>query len=245
MRALSATELLNLWEHGSAQTPAQRALTLLHACCPETPAEQLNRLSVAQRDVRLLALREQLFGPRFDSITTCPACGERLEFSIDGADIRTASQQYPNETYVVTYTRYSVQFRLPNSLDLASLDPAADDQANRRHLLQLCVIAAQNDGAEIAAADLPQEVVTAISQRMAEADLDSDVRLALSCPACHHAWQAPLDIVSFFWTEIHSWAGRTLHEIHTLASEYGWREADVLALSPRRRQTYLEMMRHE
>jgi hypothetical protein len=34
-----------------------------------------------------------------------------------------------------------------------------------------------------------------------------------------------------------------LYDVHALASAYGWREADVLAMSPMRRQVYLELAR--
>jgi hypothetical protein len=64
----------------------------------------------------------------------------------------------------------------------------------------------------------------------------------MSCPACQHEWLAMFDILSFFWTEIEAWAYRTLRQVHTLASAYGWREADVLAISAWRRQRYLEMV---
>ena len=40
-----------------------------------------------------------------------------------------------------------------------------------------------------------------------------------------------------------AWAVRLLGEVHELASAYGWREHDVLALSPWRRQAYLQMVR--
>ena len=36
MRALSATELLTVWESGRNQIPLQRALTMLAVACPET-----------------------------------------------------------------------------------------------------------------------------------------------------------------------------------------------------------------
>ena len=52
----------------------------------------------------------------------------------------------------------------------------------------------------------------------------------------------PPDIASFFWSEIHSWAQRALREVATLARAYGWREADILSMSARRRQAYLEMI---
>jgi len=241
MRALSATELLTVWERGLAQSPAQRALTLLTVACTETPLERLAQFSIGRRDMHLLELRERTFGPQLASIATCPACGERLEFGMKGADIRAASPGDPDGTFSVTHAEYGVQFRLPNSLDLAGLDPAADGETNRRHLLLLCVTAAQRGGGEIAVAELPEEVIAAITQRMAEADPQADVQLALNCPQCGHAWQAPLDIVSYFWSEIHAWASRALREVHLLASAYGWREADVLGLSPYRRQAYLEM----
>ena len=76
---------------------------------------------------------------------------------------------------------------------------------------------------------------------MAETDPQADVQLALACPACGHTWQATFDIVSFFWSEINAWAYHTLREVHGLALAYGWTETDILALSPQRRQLYLEM----
>lgn len=77
---------------------------------------------------------------------------------------------------------------------------------------------------------------------MAQLDPQGDIQLTLACPKCSHEWLSPLDIVSYLWREINTWAGRTLNEIHLIASAYGWREADILALSPRRRQTYLELI---
>ena len=76
---------------------------------------------------------------------------------------------------------------------------------------------------------------------MAEADPQADVQLALVCPACGHTWQATFEIVSFLWAELSAWAERTLADVHALASTYGWREADILAMSARRRQRYLEL----
>jgi hypothetical protein len=77
---------------------------------------------------------------------------------------------------------------------------------------------------------------------MAEADPQANVQLAITCPVCSKHWQAGFDIVSFFWNEIDAWAHRLLQEVHTLASAYGWREADILAMSPWRRQCYLAMI---
>ena len=66
--------------------------------------------------------------------------------------------------------------------------------------------------------------------------------LDFDCPACRHRWQAVFDILTFFWTEIRREARRLLEHVHVLARAYGWREGEILALSERRRQAYLEMV---
>ena len=76
MRALSAAELLEVWEHGLGQSPAQRALALLAIACTEIPLNQITQLTIGQRDTRLLALRKQTFGPQLASLAICPACRE-------------------------------------------------------------------------------------------------------------------------------------------------------------------------
>lgn len=241
MRALSAAELLDVWERGLAQSPAQRALTLLVAACHEAPIERLAQFSVGERDACLLALREETLGPRLASLTHCPACSEQVELQIKTADLYTAKPK-AEALLRVSAADHAIEFRLPTSLDVASLDPAADAKANRQQLLQRCVISARRGQAEVAAAELPDEAVAAVARRMSEVDPQADVQLALTCPQCQHSWQTPLDIVSYFWSEIHAWAHRTLREIHILAAAYGWREADVLALNPWRRHAYLELI---
>jgi len=68
------------------------------------------------------------------------------------------------------------------------------------------------------------------------------VQLSLTCPACSQSSSAAFDIASFLWTEVEAWARRTLRDVHVLATAYGWREADLLALSPTRRRLYLDMI---
>jgi hypothetical protein len=50
-----------------------------------------------------------------------------------------------------------------------------------------------------------------------------------------------LDIERFLWAKINAVARRLLHEVHILAQVYHWSEAEILALTPTRRQFYLEM----
>ena len=243
MRALSASELLGVWERGLAQQPIQRALTLLSAAFPQTPPDVLAKLSIGQRDACLLTLREWLFGSNLVSLARCPNCGARLELTFNVADIRVASKaEGVNETLSLSIAEYDVCFRLPNSLDLAAITSHDEATTTRQLLLERCLIAAHQKGEPRLAHQLPAEIVDAIAQQMSQADPQADVQLDLTCPACNHQWQATFDIVSFFWSEIHTWAYRILGEVHTLARAYGWSEAEILALTPWRRQFYLEMV---
>lgn len=242
MRPLSAAKLLDVWEQGQARSPADRALLLLAAACPDTQAEDLAELPIGQRDAGLLRLREWTFGSPVVSLATCPQCGERLELTFQVGDVLTPSPEPGEQPSSLSVGPYEVQFRLPNSRDLAVAAGSGDVEDGRRLLVERCVLAASRGDQEEPAGDLPAEVVEVLAERMAQADPQGDVRLALACPSCGHEWQAAFDIVSFFWSEIHAWAQRILHQVHTLASAYGWREADILAMSPWRRQAYLELV---
>jgi hypothetical protein len=285
MRALLAAELLAVWERGLSQSPVERALALLGAACVDEPTEALARLSVGERDARLLRLRGWTFGPRLTSLVCCPSCGEQIELTLDVADLhaRPAAEVgtvsdvkgAPDQTFAVTTAEYEVSFRLPNSLDLAAASAGAGvlgsevaqaasfsqlpqeissaSNVERGHrishavatLLDRCIIHARhigNGGEPVRASELPQEVAEAVADRMAMADPQAEIELAVDCPACGERWQAPFEIESFFWSEIGAWARRILSEVHVLASSYGWREADIFNMSAWRRQYYLDLI---
>ena len=254
MRPLSAPELLAAWERSLAEPHALRAVVLLAAACPETSIEDLARESVGRRDARLLTLREWTFGPQLVSLAGCPVCGERLETVFDVADIRVpGAEDGPTEPLSLTVAGCELAFRLPDSLDLAALTAATaataantagdSGQGARRRLLARCLLDARGaDGGEVPLDRLPAAALQAMADRMAESDPQGDVQLALRCPACAHAWLAPFDIASFFWTEVEAWGRLLLHEIHALASAYCWPEEVILALSPWRRRAYLELI---
>lgn len=242
MMAVSLAQLLAAWERGLTQAPARRALTLLNADGDGGTFDALARLSIGERDKRLLCLREQMFGPRLKAIAQCPACGESLEVDFNVADVRVEPTEPAPGPFTLEHEEYVVAFRLPASLDLASLDENAATVENRRRLVELCILSAFCGGSVISADELPDETVAAIAAQMAKADPQAEVVITMQCPACPHQWSAPLDIGAFFWAELNAWATRMLREVHLLAAAYGWREPDILALSPRRRQLYLEML---
>lgn len=254
MRGLTAAELLSAWEQGFGQPSFRRALILLSAACPDWSAEQLGRLSIGQRDGRLLALRERTFGEELVSVAACSACGEQMEASFSTADIRLtaladevgaplpARDSDEPEPLSLNLDGYDVLFRLPNSTDLAAISGSLEPLSSQHTLLQRCIQGASRDGAAIPYAELPADLLDAIALRMEEADPQANVQLNFSCVGCGKSWQAVFDIEAFFWGELNRWAERLLLEVHQLARAYGWREADILAMSPHRRRFYLDML---
>jgi hypothetical protein len=241
VRPLSANDLLEVWEVGQDRHPLDRALTLLGAACPELAADELAGLSVGARDARLLTLRERIFGPRLTGFVECPRCSEGLEFEAAVADLR-ATPAPAGESWELAVGDFSLRFRLPDSRDLGAAATCPDPAAARRLLVRRCVLHASRDDVPLAGDDLPPEAITALAQQMVERDPQAETLLDLSCPACEHDWQALLDIVTFFWSELAARADHLLSEVHALALAYGWREADILSMSPHRRRFYLGMV---
>jgi hypothetical protein len=248
MRAISASQLLEIWERGISQPPLQRALVLLAAAYPDASPEILSALPIGQRDGRLLNLREVTFGSRLHSLVTCPACRERLELDFEVADLRAKEAspedeetEAPGMALSLSVDGFDLIFRLPDSQDLSMVSgESAADYHNK--LLARCLIKAEKKGEQVAADQLPEKVLQAIEDRMALADPQANLQIDLTCPACDHRWQAAFDIFSYLWTEIEAWAQRILREVHMLASNYGWPEKDILTMNPLRRQIYLEMI---
>jgi hypothetical protein len=239
VRAPTTAELLTAWERGLGQPPARRALALLGTACPEESPQALSLMSVGRRDACLLSLRERVFGSCLVGLVTCPGCTEPLELRLDVADVRMAGD--PAEEVTVVSGGYRVRCRLPNSLDLDKPADAPGSLPSWRQLLARCVLEANRGGDVCGPDELPDDVLAAVAAEMALADPQADVRLALDCPACGRRWQAAFDIARLLWAEVEALAHRVLHEVHTLASAYGWREADIIALSPSRRRAYLEL----
>jgi len=243
MRSILAQELLEVWEHGLAQAPCVRALSLLAAACPELTFDQIATLSIGQRDARLLALREALFGQELESVANCPSCNERLEVSFSTTELRSGAKSQQQATELsLNVASYNLRLRLPNSWDILLAGSLEAPDQRRDQLLKCCLLSAKRNEVPVEADQLSPEVAEAAAQDLAEADPLADIRIKILCPSCGHAWRAAFDIVEFLWAEVEAWAGRVLNEVHTLASAYGWCERDILALSPTRRQFYLDMV---
>lgn len=242
MSPLSARELLTVWERGEHRRPAERALALLAAACPELEDEELAALPLGRREARLLALHQETFGPTLELATRCPACDETLELAVRIDDLRSVPENAALSPLEITEGGLRLVCRLPDSADLAAAAACADAGAARLLLVRRCVLDASRDGEPLDPAALTAAEAELLSARLAAADPGAEVLLDLDCPVCGHRWQALLDAAECLWAEIDAAARRLLREVHALARGYGWREVDILALSAHRRRCYLELL---
>ncbi len=245
MRAPSSAQLLDAWERALSDAPALRPAVLLASTCDEESVDALASMPIGERDRRLLRLREWTFGPTLASVADCARCGERLEWTARVSDLFVAGSGEPVSEVAIDDGDYHVRCRLPNSLDVHAVVGLADRTAARERLLRRCLLNVECRGETVSVGEnesLPAALCDAISTRMSEADPQADHACHLTCPACNHQWTASFDIGSFFWSEVTAWADRLLNEVHTLACAYGWREQDILTLSPWRRQFYLNLV---
>jgi hypothetical protein len=239
VRDIGEQALLAAWEAALGQHPLDRALTLAGVIRPGVPRAELASLTVGARDALLLELRERLFGGELAAFAACPGCGTALELGTRTGELRAGPAA--SGVGAIEVGDMVVRFRAPTSRDLATVLAEADEAAARGALLERIVIEARRGTELVPARALGDDVVARLDERLAEMDPQADMQLALTCPACQSAWQAPFDIVTFIWTEIDVWARRLLGTVDALARAYGWREPDVLALGPRRREMYLEL----
>ncbi|HTV13585.1 MAG TPA: hypothetical protein VME68_02645 [Acidobacteriaceae bacterium] len=228
MKALTNSGLLDLWERGSNVHPLDRALLSIAAAEPGTSYDALADWSLGSRNAALARLRRACFGPALAGWVACPQCGERLEFSMDTGMLLEEANDAGRELVVD-----GRRFRPLTSRDLASIAAERDERDAARKLLRRSC--AEN-------AEFGEEELGAIGELLAEADPLAETLLGFSCAACEHQWQEPLDIATWLWTEVDARARRLLHDVHTLATAYGWTEREILSLSEPRRALYLEMV---
>lgn len=239
MRPLRGELLVEAWEAGFAKASLARALGLLAAADESRAWEELMTLSMAERDLELLRLRQASFGDLMKGSLPCGACGTRLEFGISVQRMieRFETLRRPAEATVAA-GRFTFVMRPVNSRDLAAI---VSETEPRRELLALCTSLIEPGGVVV------QDAVVACEERVTEQfnwlNEGAETRFSVPCMACGVSGQVDLDIARFLWTEVRHAALTILREVHELASAYGWAERAIFAMSAARRSAYLEMAR--
>lgn len=243
---LTEAALLQVWEAALGWSPVRRSLTLAALAADATPAA-VAALPVGGRNMLLLELRERCFGSTLPGAVTCPQCQTPLDVAVTTDELRAGP---PSESTMdegaaeVAVDGVVITCRPLTGADLVAVEALdtvdGDTPAARRMLLQRCVVEVRGAEPNVPTAPLSDAALTAVAERLPALDPLADLVIPLDCPECGHHWRAAFDIGAYVWAEFEAYARRLMHEVHALASAYGWNEAEVLAVSPHRRQWYLE-----
>src|SRR5262245_17890948 len=186
MPALSGFDVVALWEKGVSLHPLDRGLLALAMADPSA-ANAAADWPLGRRNHALLDLHASWFGARLDGWTSCPACGEKVEFELDARQLAaSADARRPQDSVSVG----EHAFRLPTSRDLAQV-ATAERATAAAGVLERCRIGGPRDP------EWTGGLLDAIEDRLAAADPLAEIRLALNCPSCAHEWQDALDIAGF------------------------------------------------
>jgi hypothetical protein len=232
---LTPATLLDVWERGQRLPPLERSLLLLDLALPGRNAEELAGTSIGTRDRALTRLRQSLFGSAMGGYVDCPSCGQRLGIDLGLPPIAEPPPSPEQHQFV---SRDGLEFRAPDSRDLAAIAEAETVEAAVGGLLRLCC----TSPTDRIPSHWSDALVAEVDGGLATIDPDGELCLELSCADCGYSWQTALDPGQFLWEELEAHGVSLLHAVHRLAAAYGWSERDILALPATRRAAYLQLL---
>lgn len=239
--AVSTADVLLVWEEGIEKGNLDRGLGLLGLVRPDVPRSRLELIPIGRRNRALLELRRALFGPSLRLMATCPRCALELEVGVE-VDTLLMAPTPGSDTITCQADGWWIECRLPTTADLRqALQSGGEAQA----MAEVCIQRVQgpDDEQQVTPDQIPPSTMLLLIDQWMEKDPLTLIELGLACEGCGTQWSTPLDVVEHVFVEVGVLAGRVLQDVHTLARAYGWREVDILAMSPRRRQVYLNLVR--
>jgi hypothetical protein len=248
MRVLNAEDMLVAWESLHQRSEQEAALVLLALACPESSAEELAVLPLAERNALLLELRGTTLGRQMEGRAPCPECGTALEFELDACTLTTGLRE---QTSLDSKELSDFVMRPANTRDLLACAEMTSEEGARLLLIKRTVLmkSAELDEARMTEAgdgtdleELPSTVSAALMERFEQLNAAAEIQVQLQCFACAARPRLDLDVAHYVVREIGWAARRLLREIHELASAYGWSEQSITQMSSARRAAYLEML---
>jgi hypothetical protein len=210
----------------------------------------ISEMLVGDRDYLLLCLRRMSLGTKFDAVTECPLCASRIELSFDVDEIPVEERPQQEDSLATVLVRADgskmrVRYHLPRGRDQerAARAPDADRMSV---LLASCleeVETVKGSGAAPGLLDTAagQQLGLLMEQQAPQVTLDMD----LVCPECGHQTSRDFELAPFLLDELGAGAQRIHGEVHTLAYNYHWHEAEILAMPRPRRHLYLGFLQEE
>jgi hypothetical protein len=236
MRALTAADVVALWEQGAHFHALDRSALLCARARPELPAHTIGDLPLGTVTASLLHLREASFGARIQCHVDCERCGERLELALLSTELLQPTPENPSAIDVL-----GLRVRAPCLRDLAAVANENDVGRAAQQLLARCILHSAIEPGTIEPSPLPAGALREVEDALEALDPNAHLALDVQCAACGNCGTAQLDAGELLWDEIDAHARASLYEVHVLARAYGWTEAEILGLGAARRAAYLAM----
>ncbi len=162
---------------------------------------------------------------RVDAVASCPHCAAMVD-----VEVPVAAMALDDDVAVLAARRAGRNhgaLRVPTVGDLVDAAALGTPEEAQALLAERCGLGEVD----------PEEWDAAIT------DLDESHPLlapscAVACPDCGEQFEATLDPVELCWAAVDAAAAEVIDDVVALASAFGWSEADVLAVPPRRRAMY-------
>lgn len=243
MRQLTSADILRVWEFGQGKSLVEQAIIALAPAFPKFSRTQLYQLPIGNRDLRLLSLRRALAGERLSGKSMCPECDAELQFALDISQLTMGDYRHQRpEVYRETFDDYTITFRPLNSRDQLAVSQIYNVDDAAQVMRRSCIVKASHAHNEVPVEALSETLLDAVGERVIELDPQVETRFSLTCAVCDTKFSAVFEAVEFVWCEIVALAANTLEEVVLLARAFGWSERDILQMTPRRRQRYLDMV---
>lgn len=227
-------QLLDAWDEAAAVPSAARgAVLIVHG--RRHSLDAVLDLPLGEASVLAARLYAKEFGDEVEALLPCEGCGELLEVGLSVSLLYEPGEPSTGgaERRVVTAAG-ELTVRPPTTRDLLAVGGRPGPGPA---LLARCVSDASGTPVDPAALDADTlELLDSLAEELAGA---AGGVVRTSCPCCSAEARASVDMGGLLWDRVSAAAPELLAEVAALASAFGWRESDVLALSPARRRAYL------
>jgi hypothetical protein len=198
-------------------------------------------LPLTDLDTLLFLIRQAICGDLIRAEARCPVpgCGARIDVAFHTSDYlahhtpRVPANVVPEGMEAWYRLRdTALRFRVPTGADLIAV---MGEPRPARALIQRCVDPP----------DVPARLLRRIERAMEALAPVLSRDVLGSCPECGRTIPLYFDHQRFCLHELQDSAALVYEEIHLLARQYGWSQAEILALPRHRRAAYAEMVRQE
>lgn len=218
-------------------------LALIHrlASSADGGAEEWDALCVTDFEALLLLLRQMIIGDLLRTDVVCPASGCGQLFDVVFRIGNYLAHHQPRKARGVEPAEEPgwfhccgtpVSFRLPKGADQIKI---ATQPRPERELIRLCI---RPD-------TLSARMLKRVEGAMELLAPSLSHELQGKCPECGAEVALYFDVQQFVLLELRDQAVFLYDDVHLLARQYHWSQAEILALPRSRRVRYAEMVRQE